>query len=264
MSEKTPSIITKWSDTQFSGVVWNIIAHPVQAIIFIETREEAKKQVRFSAFSLENRSFLWRELELEEKWWLSLAGVSNDILLLTMYNDSQNPDRKSVIALDLYSGSMVWWRNNFSISEVKDSGVIGTDTSFGAKPLTLNLRDGQPLTNQAVSDRNENFLLQKPLQYLKDSAYFDTVAKFLKERFNLVATEMIEYMEIAEFIVISCYSDPGNLANYLFVLAKDGEVLLSEKIGEQLKGIGIDTFFVFSGYLIFVKNKRALVSYKLI
>jgi hypothetical protein len=264
MSEKTPSIITKWSDTEFSGVVWNLLAHPTDHILFVETRDESEKQVRFSAFDLENQYFLWREISLEEKWWISLAGASGSFVLFTMYNEVQNPDRKSLIALDLSTARIAWWRNNFALSEVKDTTVYGTDTALGTNFLALNLKDGQPLNIQAVYDREENFLLQKPLQYAKGSDYFNTVALFLKQRFNLAASEIIEYMEIGDFIIISCYSEEKNLANFLIVITNDGKVVLNEKIGEQLKGIGIDTFFILSGYLIFVKNKRALVSYKLI
>jgi hypothetical protein len=54
------------------------------------------------------------------------------------------------------------------------------------------------------------------------------------------------------------------LANYLIVLTADGDVVMNEKAGENLKGIGIDTFFLLEGSLFFVKNKCELVRYKLI
>jgi hypothetical protein len=54
------------------------------------------------------------------------------------------------------------------------------------------------------------------------------------------------------------------LANYLIVLTSEGDVLLHEKAAENLKGIGIDTFFLLEGSLFFVKNKCELIRYKLI
>ena len=75
---------------------------------------------------------------------------------------------------------------------------------------------------------------------------------------------MIEYLEYNSMVFISCYIDRDGLANFLFVLRSDGTVLLEEKLDDQLKGIGLDTFFIFSGYLIFVKNKTRLVSYKVV
>jgi len=41
-------------------------------------------------------------------------------------------------------------------------------------------------------------------------------------------------------------------------------LLLKEKLDEHLKGIGLDTFFVLSGYVFFVKNKVELVCYKIL
>ena len=51
------------------------------------------------------------------------------------------------------------------------------------------------------------------------------------------------------------------MANYLLVLDKDGEVLLEVKLGEKLPGLGTDTFFMLSGCLFLIKNKKELVAY---
>jgi hypothetical protein len=74
----------------------------------------------------------------------------------------------------------------------------------------------------------------------------------------------IDYLEHDNLIFISCYIQQDGLANFLIVLSAQGDVLLHEKTGEALKGIGMDTFFVLEGSLIFVKNKRELFRYKLV
>ena len=74
----------------------------------------------------------------------------------------------------------------------------------------------------------------------------------------------VEYVEYGSLIVISAFAGEQNLANYLFVFNSAGELLLKETLGEQLKGIALDTFFILSGFLIFVKNKSELVIYKLL
>jgi peptidoglycan/LPS O-acetylase OafA/YrhL len=50
----------------------------------------------------------------------------------------------------------------------------------------------------------------------------------------------------------------------LLVVDESGNMLLQEKLDEQLKGLGVDTFFVLSGCLFFVRNKRHLLSYKIL
>jgi hypothetical protein len=63
---------------------------------------------------------------------------------------------------------------------------------------------------------------------------------------------------------VSVFVNEAGLANYLYGLSASGEILIKEKLGESLKGVGLDTFFIFSGHLIFVKSKNELISYKIV
>jgi hypothetical protein len=74
----------------------------------------------------------------------------------------------------------------------------------------------------------------------------------------------LEYLEHDSIIFISFYVQENELANYLFMLSADGNLLVKEKLDEQLKGIGLGTFFILSGCVFFVKNKAELVSYKIV
>lgn len=195
---------------------------------------------------------------------MSLAEVSGDILLFKVYTDTNNPDRKSILAYDYLKNKIVWWRNNYAISSVNDQYVLGNDTGLGTKFLALRLEDGLPFEDQTIETLKENFLVHKPLQYFQETTHFETIRTFLSARFGITAASAIEYLEYDSLIIMSFYTTEQELANYLMILKDDGEMLLKEKIGEQLKGIGHDTFFVLSGYLIFVKNKRELVSLKLV
>jgi len=86
----------------------------------------------------------------------------------------------------------------------------------------------------------------------------------LSRRFNLLPVIALEYLEHDSIIFISFYIEEGELANYLLIISAGGEVLMKEKLDEHLKGIGIDTFFLLSGCVIFVKNKVELFSYKIV
>lgn len=238
---------------------------PERFLVFVEIRDETKKEVTFSAFNIKTGEKVFQGLKFEESWWISLSEVAEGKMILTVYNDTNNPDKKSVIVYDYERDQLLWWKNNYSFSAIgldrillSESGVAGT------KFLVLNLTDGQPGADQSFLPRDQNFSYLKPLQYYQENGHFETVKSFLRENFNLTAIHLIEYLEFETFIIISCYSQEKHLANYLFVLTSSGELLLKEKIADELKGIGVDTFFLFSGYLIFVKNKSELVSIKLV
>lgn len=227
-------------------------------------RNEALRKVSFYALDLDSRQWLLTDLSFEEQWWVSLAEVSQNIVLFKLYTDTNNPDKKSVIAYDFLEKKIVWWRNNYAVSGVDEDIVLGSEAALGMKFLPLSLRNGEPLENKAIPQAKENFLIRKPLQYFQETSHFETVKSFIQAQFGRVPVSVIEYLEAGELVFISFYEGGQELANYLIVLKASGEVLLNERIGEQLKGIGVDTFFLLSGYLIFAKNKRELVSYKMV
>jgi hypothetical protein len=244
--------------------VWKLVAHPGLPVIFVELRDEAARKVTFSALDLNTKQFLFSDIAFEEPWWVTLSFVSGNTLLLTTYNDTNNPDKKSVIAYDIYEKKIRWWRNNFAITTVTTDRVAGVDTSLGMKFFTLHLHNGEPCTDDSVLVTEQNFLLNKPLQYYPETAHFETVKSYLEAKLKISAQSVIEYMEANALIFISYYVAEPDLANYLIVMQHEGKVLLHERIGERLKGIGLDTFFLLSGYLIFVKNKCELISYRLV
>lgn len=233
--------------------------------LFLEIRDPAEKTVSFSAFNLQNNQWLWKDLVFEEPWWISLRGVEGDILLLTIYTDSNNPDKKSVLAYDVVKREIVWWKNGFSLTSINRLSVSGEDAKFPGKESILDLFTGQPLHHSDFDlVDSQNFPVIRPFQYDEGTAYFDTVKNFLHSRLGILPVTIIEYLEIEDYIIVSVFLKEAGLANYLYVLDVDGEIVISQKLGEDLKGIGLDTFFVFSGHLIFVKNKNELLSYSIV
>lgn len=247
------------------GVIWKIVADPDNKRLYLEIRDNVKKRVSFSALSVFDKIWLWKDITFDEPWWIDLQTVSGNILLFTIYTDTSNPDKKSVLAFDIIDQKMIWWRSNFTVTSILEGQVLGIDTKFGAKEIRLNLRDGVELNQlKYVSGDERNFSVIRPLQYREGSAYFETVKAFLESKFNFSPIISIEYCEYHSLILISAFTGPADLANYLFVVNTHGELLIKETLGEHLTGIALDTFFIFSGYLIFVKNKCELVSYKIV
>jgi hypothetical protein len=245
----------------FPGVVWSLTAYPPKRIIVIEVRDKAAKRVSFSALNYESKQFLWTDRRLEESWWVNVAGVHKDVILFTIYLDSNNPDKKAVVAYSLNDFRLMWWNNDFSIGSIGDV-VQGFTSKLGLKEQRLDLLTG----NVSEMELPEEIRLPilKPVQYNEGTEYFETIQRFLADRLNFLAVGSFEYLETPSHILISCYERQNELANFLFVLSPDGEVLLKEILDSPVQGIGLDTFFVIERSLFFVKNKAELVSYTLI
>jgi hypothetical protein len=246
------------------GVIWKTLADPDHKRLYLEIRDIERKQVSFSAFDLETATWLWKEITFEEPWWISLQAVSNNILLLTIYTDTNNPDKKSVLTFDVAAQKTAWWRNNFTVTSVSGGRVSGIDSKFGAREVILDLATGETVQQDALVLPEQNLMIIRPFQYQQGTAHFESVRAFLNIKCDISPIISIEYCEYNSLILISTFTGQNDLANYLFVFNSSGELVAKETLGEHLNGIALDTFFIFSGYLIFVKNKCELVSYKLV
>jgi hypothetical protein len=250
---------------RFPGIIWNTLADGKNNRLFLEIRNAEDKKVSFSALNLQNYQWLWKDMAMEESWWVSLAATGGDRVLYTVYTDTGNPDKKSLIACDLPENKMVWWRNGFSFTSLNDRYVKGQDSKFPGKETFLDLFTGQPVGAVEFDlEDPQNFPVIRPFQYEDGSDHFHTVKQFFETRLGISPVAIIEYLEFESLIIVSVFLDQEGLANFLYVLAANGNVLLKEKLGTDLKGVALDTFFIFSGNLIFVKNKNELISYKIV
>ena len=249
----------------FRGIIWNTLADTCHRRLFLEVRDIQEKKVSFSALNLQNYDWFWKDVTLEEPWWVSLAAIAGDMLLFTVYTDTGNPDRKSLLAYDVAASKLCWWYNGFSLSAANRLYVKGIDARFPAKEIVLDV-----FTGKAVQQGDfhlvdsQNFPVIRPFQYGAGTAYFETVKDFLRSRLEITPVTTVDYLEYETLILVSVFVKEKDLANYLYVFDAGGEILLTEKLGENLKGVGLDTFFIYSGHLIFVKNKNELITYKIL
>lgn len=237
---------------------------PEQPVLVMEVRDATKKQTRFSALDFQNNEFLWKDLILDEPWWINLSAVSKDVLLYTVYLETNNPDKKAVMAYDVQRHELLWWNNDFSLIAIEGTTVIGFSLKL-SRQMLLNLHTGaeEPKNTTEVGSKALSDLI-RPTRYTDDSAHFETVKKFLDQQLNLMPVVSLEYAEFESLIFISYNIMETGLVNYLLVLSATGSVLLHEKLDEPQKGIGLDTFFILKGSLFFVKNRRELVSYSIV
>jgi hypothetical protein len=248
----------------FDGVVWNMQVAEKTAVLIIEVRNAELKQVSFAALDLSANQFLWENVRFDEPWWINLSAVSGDVILLTHYTEATNPDQKSLLAYSVSGRKLLWWQNDFSLVSVNDIAVAGYSQKYGVKPLVLDIFTGKVTGESTLQSPAQNLSVIRPLHYREGESGFETVKKYLTRVGEKELTLGVDYLEHDEIVVVSIYVQEDGLANYLIVLDREGTVVLREKAGGNLKGIGIDTFFILEGSLFFVKNKRELLRYKLI
>jgi len=206
--------------------IWNVLPVPGQSWVVIEERDETARKVSFSAIDYEQKRVVWRNDTLAETWWINLVAVTRSQVLLKIFENTTNPD-------------LTHW-------------------------LALSVNEGKQQEKHLEEDQHTNDLIP-PFQYLAGEHDFETVSKFLKTRTHNVPILGADYLEYKAFVFISFYfGAPAAFTNQLACFSTTGELLWQDIIGTNLKGIGVNTFFVVSDYLFFVKNRSELVTFRIV
>jgi hypothetical protein len=246
-------------------------------LLVLEIRDANTRQVSFAAVDLgktnaASQALLWKDFQPERSWWLSLVGVCKGILLLHRYADSQKPEAKGILAVDVRSGRVLWQLPDWAFLGVDGSVVILHQQGADQLPVyqRMDLRNG---TSLAITDllAAPNPLpvspdIQYPVHYSEQSPYFQTIARFLHQKLEVQPIKAFDYAEFRGLIVVSYYlCEPHSpLLNKVVVLNNQASVVLHEAMATNLNGVGMDTFLIRNGNLIFVREKKELVSYSLV
>ncbi|WP_299456855.1 DUF4905 domain-containing protein [uncultured Microscilla sp.] len=250
--------------------VWKILVDDTVPLLVIQTRNGEAYQTSFTAVDIHQNQVLWQNFTLEESWWLGMAELHAGVLLLYTYPDTQKPQSQGIIAVDVATQQILWQTQKANFSQIIQGQVLTISFEQSTKVYQLlDLKTGEVLEQFREFEsldvlKNENNKAIFPFHYYNEMAYFQTVAIFLKKKFNLQIVQAVDYLEYENFIIISYFhQSTQGLANNLLVLNHQNQVLLHQNIAQQLTGIGLDTFFVFEKQVFFVKHKTHLMSLKL-
>jgi hypothetical protein len=205
--------------------LWNLYPVKGKPWLAIEQRDDDNREVSFSLYDFELQHFVWRDVVLAERWWTILTGTTDAGLLIKVFESVENPDKSHLMCLSFETGAPIEYENV----------LVHTNTAF------------------------------QPFLYADGETDFELIGRFLHKKLQVSAKLAIEYLEFEDFVFISFYEGaPAAFRNHISVFSKAGEFLLNEEIGTNLKGIGVNTFFIFSNHLFFVKNKTELVTFRIV
>jgi hypothetical protein len=245
-----------------------MLSVPEAHLLAVEVRDERRREARFSVIDFKRNHVICSDKVFEEAWWIGLTAVTDEVLLVHVYLNPDNPDEKGLTAFDFHRNEVLWRADHFSFRNIDGDRVLGISTAKESmNVIALNIRDGQPLEEKIAPTSGsftENIMLRKPFQYIDGNVHFETVKSFLTSRLNAQPVGGVEYLEYEHLIFVSYQTLHESLANFLAVFSEEGALLLQEKLGDHLKGLGLDTFFILSGFLFFVRNKSELISYRIL
>jgi hypothetical protein len=252
----------------FSGQIWRILADAETETVVAELRDGNRRKTDFAA--IYQNKLLYESVPLPENWWISAVALQQGILLLQTYPDSQTPVPKGILALDVRTASLLWQHPQLNYIGINKSDIMAVAPSdTGPVYWLIDLKTGK--ITEMLPD--ENFPAREPASaekiifprhYTPENKYFPVIVSFLEQKLKIRAEKAVDYAEYQHLLIISYYLYTHNtLSNFLVVIDRQTGILLHETMATQLSGTGLDTFCIMNNHLIFVREKKELLSYEL-
>ena len=87
--------------------IWRILPTETGKLI-IEERGKDNKQVYFNCINIENGKKVFKNFQLEEKFWIGIEAVYNDVIYFHKFIKPDMPQHIGIIAVDLDNKKTLW------------------------------------------------------------------------------------------------------------------------------------------------------------
>jgi len=252
------------------GQVWRVMPDATHFFV-CEDRDREQKSTSFFCIDGLTGSLLWKDVRIEEQWWVGLEGIHRDVVYLHKFASPDMPGHKGIIALDLSKGNLLWRDDDAVFLRVDgDTVVAGKLQPTGLETVALHYKTGKesPLlreTEHSTTDDLEATQFPIPLE-LVDEELRSRIAKVISP-----SSLSVEVYATNQLAIISHHEKEGkgekdepSFSNFLRVLDMEkSSVLFEERLAVGAPSPVADTFFIRGEMLYYVKDRKIFTGVRL-
>ncbi len=260
--------------------IWRVLPTETSKLI-VEEREKDNKQVYFNCLNIESGKKIFKNFQLEEKFWIGIEAIYNDMIYFHKFVKPDMPQHVGIIAMDLNEQKILWENFNISFLFIWKEKVYSFQQMFeGRKYFSLDYKSGNlledfgddvGLINEVKKELDES---DAYAGYLFPISYNSniTVAANLKEVFQKLRNDFtfsgnIEYVQKNNLLLFNFHivNSEGNLSNRFKALdLSSGKYIFEETLIKETKTFAPDSFFVKDDLLFILFGKNRLSVYSII
>jgi hypothetical protein len=264
------------------ALIWRLFCTSTDRIIG-EARDQKSKSVSFFCLDARSGAALWKDLKLDEPWWIGIEAVHKDVLICHGFARPDMPQHKGLLGIDSESGKLLWKNEEFSYWFSSEDKVYGQRYLFEKRiGCALDLRSGT-LLNEYSGDleqlqtleresrereRDDNLVFPEP--YNPDDLDSAVTVKLARLLDGKKSVQSIEHLLHRGLLIVDYYRLTGAaegepaLVNVLEVFdAEKGKTLHKETIASGTAIPAPDAFFVKDDFLYYIKNRTILKALRL-
>jgi len=258
--------------------IWRILISNSEKLV-LETRNINTKEVFYHCFKLDTGKKIFYGLQLEEKYWLGIETVFNDLIFFHKFPKPDLPGHKEIIAFDINVQKVIWSNKETAFLFIYDNKVYGFKQGFEERFFyAYNLMTGE-LTEDLGTDFktiNKLKLLAGKQQnwefYIYPKIFHQGETDNNIEKLIIKQTNDLDIIGEVEYNIyqnILFFNYHIRLTDNIYInkfIAEDlntGKILLSDVLNKEAKSLFTDSFFVYKDYLFLLKEKNEFEVYRL-
>jgi hypothetical protein len=266
-----------------SGIIWRMVLAD-SGFIIGECRDPQARLASFFSVETETGAVLWKDLHLDEQWWVGLEAVHNDVVLFHGFASPDMPEHRGIQAFEMRTGRRLWSNRDVSFWFCSQDRVIAYRDLFERRVgHEIDLQTGSLIRTYDASLQELHALREQaaavqtlpdailPELFEEDKAGEAITRLVKKETKGKSLAGNIEYILHGDVVVFNYHersrgdaTQAASLENHLFVYQLSARKrMFDEIIGRNLTGYVPDSFFVNRNHLLFVNNQHVLTALNL-
>lgn len=257
--------------------LWRILISDTGKLI-VEDRDVEKKLAFFSCLDSESGRKIFRNFQLEEKFWVGIETIYKDIIYFHKYAKPDMPQHKEIIAWDISSQKILWHNDEYAFLFAHNDKVYGFKPKFeGRSYVSFDYLTGEELEDLGTDSERINSIRYSinedekyrayrfPEQFRNETAKDIETKEIINEFVDVAAVKgNVEYVRFGDVLIFNYYSrnQDGRLTNkFTAADVKSKKSLLGLELNSNANAFVPDSFFMKDNLLFLLKEKRELMVY---
>ncbi|MEJ2494607.1 MAG: DUF4905 domain-containing protein [Ignavibacteriaceae bacterium] len=249
--------------------------------LIIEERETEEKQAYFNCLNIESGKKIFKNLQLDEKFWLGIETIYKDVIFFHRFTKPDMPQHNGIIAFDINKKKVIWKDDNHTFLFIKDEKVYTFQQMFeNRRHFNLNYKSGEVIEDLGSDPASINLLREDVIASEDFSGYIfpqkfdvstvvsDPANQFLKSlRETHLITGNIEFALKNHLLMFNFHeiNSDNSLKNiFKAVDLSKGKYILEETLNSRTNAFAPDSFFIKDDILFLLIEKMKVGVYAIV
>ncbi|MDP3684464.1 MAG: DUF4905 domain-containing protein [Ignavibacteria bacterium] len=249
--------------------IWRILISETDKLL-LEERNPQTREVFFSCYDLSTKAKIFSNFQFEEKAWIGIEAVENDIVIFHFYRKPDMPQHRGFFAYDLKQKKILWQNETLTYFFSDNERIVAFQQQFeGRFYVEIDLLTGEVISNLGeeyahVNLLNEeaqakksyaDYLFPEVFNPINDDPQFDCIRNAISD-FSF--SGQVEYFKKGEFFYFTFHEKKDEIFTQHFYIwnTVNNSLFFSDVLNKNIPNYAVDSFFVYKKLLFLIKEKQ--------